>query len=282
MTRLNRRSLLFVGLMIVGTEAPVAKAQGTPPVPPAASAPIPAPAASAPRPALISPGAVNEGVSQAGPFDSPPTDVPPAAPAAGTCTCGDRRGLSRWRWHRTQCKRHLQEHFLGYAEEFNEWPLGEALYAHGRAQAANGLAARMVFYQCDFVDGTSQLNVRGRDKLAAVAATLPTTFFPVVIERTPTVPGLDQSRKSTLLTELALSKFPVPGERVVIGPSIAYGMAGYEAWYAIYPRQLSYLSSGGAIGSGAAGGFVGGGQGFDSGGLSGSAITGAGGALGGR
>ncbi len=284
MLHVHRRHLLFAGLMIAGSGAPAAAQEApTPPVAPAASAPAAsgAPAALAP----LLPGAVTEGVSPAGPFDSPPTDVPPAVPPAGTCTCGDRHGLSRWRWHRTQCKRHLQEHLLGYAEEFNEWPLGEALYAHGRAQAANGLAARMVFYHCDFVNGTSQLNVRGRDKLATVAASLPTTFFPVVVERTPTTPGLDQSRKSTLLTELAQCKFPVPAERVVIGPSIAYGMAGYEAYFAIYPRQLSNLSSGGAIGSGAAGGFVGGGQGFDAGGLSGSAVTGpgfGGGGVGGR
>ncbi len=261
MPYVHRRHLLLAGLMIVGTGAPAATAQEAPAVPAASPAlPLQAPTL---------PAAVTEGVYPAGPFESPPTAVPPA----GTCTCGDRHGLSRWRWHRTQCKRHLQEHFLGYAEEFNEWPLGEALYAHGRTQAANGLAARMVFYQCDFVDGTSQLNVRGRDKLAAVAATLPTTFFPVVVERTPTTPGLDQSRKSTLLTELAHCTIPVPAERVVIGPTIAYGMAGFEAVNYIYPRQLSNLGSGGSIGGGAAGGFVGGGQGFDAGGLSGSAVS---------
>ncbi len=214
MPHVHRRHLLFAGLMIAGTGAPAATAQE-------------APAASAPLPAPTLPGAVTEGVSRRAPLTRHPR---PSPPPPGTCTCGDRRGLSRWRWHRTQCKRHLQEHFLGYAEEFNEWPLGEALYAHGRTQAANGLAARMVFYQCDFVDGTSQLNVRGRDKLATVAATLPTTFFPVVIERTPTVPGLDQSRQSpALLTELAQAKFPVPAERVVIGPRIANGMTGVEA-----------------------------------------------------
>jgi hypothetical protein len=199
---------------------------------------------------------------------------PPAVPAAsqpGTCTCGNRHGLSRWRWHRTQCKRHLQEHFLGYAEEFNEWPLGEAAYAHARTQAANGLAARMVFYHYDFVDGSSKLNLRGRDKLAEVAATLPTTFFPVVVERTPNQPDLDQSRKSVLLAELGRGSFPVPSERVLIGPSIANGMTGFESLL-IYGRQLSNLSSGGAIGSSGAAGFVGGGLGFDAGGLSGSAV----------
>jgi len=204
------------------------------------------------------------------------------------CTCGDRQGFSRWRWHRTQCKRHLQEHVLGYAEEFNEWPLGEALYAHGRTQVANGLAARMVFYHFDFVDGTSQLNLRGQDKLAAVATVLPTTFFPVVIERTPAEPGLDQSRRLTLVNQLAQANFPVPAERVVIGPRIANGMTGVEALL-IYQRQLSNLGSGGSIGGNAASSFVGGGGagaggaglggglgggGFDGGGLSGSAVFG--------
>jgi len=241
--------------MIAGTGAPAATAQETPPAAPAASAPLAAPTL---------PGAVTEGAFPAGPFDSPT----PAVPPAGTCTCGNRHGLSRWRWHRTQCKRTLEEHFLGYAEEFNEWPLGEALYAHGRTQAANGLAARMVFYQCDFVEGTSQLNVRGRDKLASVAAKLPTTFFPVVVERTPTDAGLDQSRRSALLIQLAQGTFPVPAERVVIGPTIAYGMAGFEAVNVIYPRQLSSLGSGGSIGVGA------GAAGLDASGLSGSAVSG--------
>ncbi|MGC1720662.1 MAG: hypothetical protein WA746_16910 [Isosphaeraceae bacterium] len=256
MPHVHRRHLLFAGLMIAGTGAPAATAQE-------------APVASAPLPAPTLPGAVAEGMLPAGPFDSPPTAVPPA----GMCTCGNRRGLSRWRWHRTQCKQYLEEHFLGYAEEFNEWPLGEALYAHARTQVANGLAARMVFHHYDFVDGTSQLNLRGCDKLAAVAATLPTTFFPVVVERTPTEPGLDQSRRLTLLAQLAQGTFPVPAERVVIGPRIANGMTGYEAVNVIYPRQLRNLSSGGLIGAGAASGFVGGGQGFDAGGLSGSAVT---------
>jgi hypothetical protein len=170
------KHLLFAGLLIAGTGTAQTRAQEA-------------------QPALVPPsvptvtGAVADGVVPGGPVDSPTF----AGPPAGTCTCGDRHGLSRWRWHRTQCKRLLQEHLLGYAEEFNEWPLGACVDAQARTQATNGLAARMVFYHYDFEEGTSQLNVRGRDKLAAVAATLPTTFLPVVVERTPRAPGLDLS-----------------------------------------------------------------------------------------
>jgi hypothetical protein len=260
----RRRLLLFAGLMLAGAGGPAASAQE-------------GPAAAAPLPAPTLPGPVVDGGPVPAPMPAPGgpeigPSVPPAAPAAGGCTCGDRRGLSRWRWHRRNCKRLLQDHFMGYAEEFNEWPLGESAYAHARTQVANGLAARMVFYHYDFVDGTSQLNTRGRDKLATVAATLPTNFFPIVVERTPKEPGLDQSRKSVLLAELGRGNFPVPAERVLIGPRISNGMTGFEALYAIYPAQISNLASGGALGGAGATGFVGGGQGFTAGGLSGSAV----------
>jgi hypothetical protein len=203
-------------------------------------------------------------VAGPGVVDTPPTTG---------CTCGNRHGFARWRWHRTQCKRHLQEHFIGYPEEFNEWPLGQAAYALAGTQVANGQAARMVFYHYDFVEGTSQLNLRGRDKLARVASVVPSTFYPVVVERTPKEPGLDVSRRSTLVAELGKGSFPLPPERIVIGPSIAYGMTGFEALL-IYGNQLQNLSSGGGIAGASTAGFVGGGLGFTAGGLSGAAFGG--------
>ncbi len=250
---LRRNLLLFAGLMLAGAQGPAASAQ---------EGPTPA----APLSAASLPGLV------AAPAAAPL--VAPAATASGGCTCGNRRGLSRWRHHRAHCKRHLQDRFLGFAEEFNEWPLGESAYAHARSQVANGQAARMVFYHYDFVDDTPQLNTRGRDKLAAVAAALPTNFLPIVVERTPREPGLDDSRKSVLLAELGRGAFPVPAERILIGPGIAHGMTGFEAYYAIYPGQISNLSSGGAIGGAGATGFVGGGLDFNAGGLSGGAVGG--------
>ena len=118
---------------------------------------------------------------------------------------------------------------------------------------ANGNAARMVFYHYDFVEGTAQLNVRGRDKLVKVAQLLPATFLPVVIERTPSTPGLDERRRAVLLAELSGSRFPSPPERVVIGPPIAAGLTGYEAIF-VYGNQLGALQSGGA---GSVGGYGG-------------------------
>ena len=213
---------MAVGVIVGVTSGRGALAQNLSLTPPAAPQPsqavmMPSPPAQAPAAPVVASGpAVVSG---------PAT---PAGASGGTCTCGDRWGLSRWRWHRANCKRHLQENFMGYAEEFNEWPLGYALYAHATTQVANGQAARMVFYHYDFVDGTSELNARGRDKLVKVGTYLPTNFSPVVVERTLKEPGLDEKRRLTLVAMFGRGTFPIPAERVVIGPSLADGLSGIE------------------------------------------------------
>jgi len=245
-----------VGVVVAATSAGTGMAQTVPITPP----PLPAALQASPEVPVVNP--------------SEPTAAAPAASSQPACSCGDRRGLSRWRWHRAHCKQQLQEHFIGYPEEFNEWPLGYALYAHAQTQVANGQAARMVFYHYDFVDGTSRLNVRGRDKLARVGTLLPTNFSPIVVERTTKQPGLDESRRAALVNVLAQGSFPVPAQRVVIGPPIADGITGLEA-FAIFGNQLSGIASGGSLAGGVTGigGFVGGGAAFTGAGLSGSAVT---------
>jgi hypothetical protein len=228
--------------------------------------------ATPPVPQAVVPVAPSIGLETVAPAMA---DVPVGAPGAPSCTCGDRHGFARWRWHRTQCKRHLQEHFLGYPEEFNEWPLGYALHTHARTQIQNAQTGNLVFYHYDFVDGTSQLNLRGQDKLAKLGLYLPTTFSPVVVERTPKEAGLDESRRLALVSALGQGSFPVPGERIVIGPPFATnGLSGLEP-LAIYGNELNGIRAGGAMTGGVSGigGFVGGGAGFDGGGLSGSAVS---------
>jgi hypothetical protein len=129
----------------------------------------------------------------------------------------------------------------------------------------------MVFYRYDFVEDTPQLNVRGRDKLAKLANLLPSTFWPLVIERTPETPGLAERRRDLVVAELAGSRFPVPPERVVIGPSPTAGLAGYEAIF-IYANQLGSLQAGAAAGVGGYSGTAG----LSGGGLSGNALLGGG------
>lgn len=140
-------------------------------------------------------------------------------------TCGTGRRPGWWQ----RCKARMQNLFLGYPEEFEPPPFGESVRMHNQTQVANGEAARMVFYDFDFISGGEGLNLRGRDKLAQVAHLLPQTFYPIIVQRTPGWPELAESRRTAVLHELARGPFPVPPERVVIGPSIAIGLSGVEA-----------------------------------------------------
>jgi hypothetical protein len=131
----------------------------------------------------------------------------------------------------------LQDCFLGYPEEFRSPPLGYFLHQNFRTEVANADAAFMVLYQYDFVDGGTALNVHGQDKLARIAALLPRNFAPVVIERLPCAPGLAEARRLAVLDELAHGPFPVPPERVVVGPPIAGGLNGVDAAH-VYENLL--------------------------------------------
>ena len=198
-------------------------------------------------------------------------DTPSPSQPIPRCICGQRAGWFGWRRHTAACKRHWQEHFLGYMEEFNEWPLGAALYAHERTQVANGRVGRLTFYDYDFVNDTATLNVKGRQKLARVSVELPRCFSPVLIEQTVRSPGLDEARRQSLLTELAQGPFPVPLERVIVGPPVSTGLSGREA-IILFGSQMNQLTGGmgGRSGGFAASGFNGG---FDSTGLSAPATT---------
>src|SRR5262249_14966894 len=133
----------------------------------------------------------------------------------------------RQSWVRWKC--HCQGCWVGYPEEFEELPLGLSVRTQGRTMVANGEAAQLVLYHYDFVDGQTHLNQRGADQLVKIAHLLAVNPAPLVIERTPCQPGLAEARRVAILNELARSPCPVPPERVVIGPALAFGLSGPEA-----------------------------------------------------
>jgi hypothetical protein len=155
-------------------------------------------------------------------------------------------------------------------EEFIPLPLGACLYAYGNTMVANGVAARMVLYHYDFVDGTDQLNLRGRDQLVKLAGLLCENPAPLVIERTPCTPGLDEARRLAILNELGRMQVALPPDRVVIGQAIALGLRGIEGEI-IFTNLLINTQSGGTR-AGAGGGSIGGtvGQGFNATGRAGN------------
>lgn len=151
---------------------------------------------------------------------------PPVVAGAPTCTpghCSHRSILARRR-----CKRHLQEVFLGFPEEFERPPLGAMLHDVNVAQVRKGEAAALTLRAYDFTAGSASLNTRGTDRLAAIASRLPVTFAPVIIERSGDM-ALDAKRREMVLDALADGAFPIPNQRVVIGPSPSHGLRGDEA-----------------------------------------------------
>jgi hypothetical protein len=170
----------------------------------------------------------------------------------------------------------LQDCFLGYPEEFQAPPLGYWVYAAYRTHVANAEAAGMVLSCYDFLDGSDVLNPRGKMRLAHIGALLPRNFAPVIIEPTGCAPALAEARRLAVLNALAQGPFPIPPERVVVGPPISVPLTGIEALY-VYQNLLSQTRSQGTTG-GLGGGSIGGtvGQGFSSPGRTATPATGGG------
>jgi hypothetical protein len=195
---------------------PIAPPQPSQIVNPAPSEEVLAPPRILPPPDAPPPGAIPDGGAAA----MPPNDA--SLPPDGVSV--PPRLTFRDRWHYF-----MQSHLWGFPSQFQTPPLGYFMYQHGQTEVANGIATLMVLYHYDFVDGCDKLNLHGRDQLAKIAAMLPKTFFPIVIERTPEAPGLAECRRLAVLNELAHGPFPIPPQRVVIGPSLGDDLRGVEA-----------------------------------------------------
>lgn len=131
----------------------------------------------------------------------------------------------KYKW-KNYCKPAMQETHWGYADEFNEKPLGYWVMAHGRTQVANGEAARMCLYEMDFEQDSDELSFRGQQNLAKIGYMAARNFFPIIIEPTPTDPELAERRRVKIAEVLQASNFPVPAERLVVAKPITAG--GYD------------------------------------------------------
>lgn len=206
------------------------------------------------------------------PVSSPPLTAAEMPAPTGALSCGDGTGCStRWRPGRNvaNCIRTL-------AGDGTMPALGASLYACGRTQVANGAAGRLMLYNYDFVEGSSELNVRGRQQLRHFAALMDEYPFPLIVEWNPCQPHLDEGRRATVLAELShAARRVLAPDRVVVGPPIAYGSSGLEA-EAVYRRLILQAQTGGP-------GPIGGAMGIGLGGVSPIGVapgfTGAGGGM---
>jgi hypothetical protein len=166
-----------------------------------------------------------------------PSDAPAPAAAPAPAVTSEAAGPAcqpagfGGSWQQWRAERHArcQAKMWGYPEEFVAPPLGASVYANCNAMVANGRAASMVLFLYDFLDGCPGLNPHGLDRLARMAAQLPDSQFPIVIERTLGMPELAEARRAAVLAALAHEGIAVPPERVVIGPRLSVGLPGADA-----------------------------------------------------
>ena len=130
-----------------------------------------------------------------------------------------------------------------YQEVFLPPPLGTLVNAHMHTQIANGEAAMMVLYRYDFIPGTNQPNAAGMERLNKIAAMLPRTPFPVVIEPVAGNPLLSEARQQQVIALLCQLPFPFPPERVVLANAANKGLHGPDSEL-IY-RNLEILTGSG-------------------------------------
>ncbi len=135
----------------------------------------------------------------------------------------------RYQFRKWEKKRRLQEKFLGYPEEFQEPPQGLSLYGQMNAQIANGAAAKLVLYQFDFMANSPQLNSKGQERLARHIAAMNSNNFPLVIEQTPEIPALAESRRTSVQQELLQAQSTVSLDRIVVGTPAAISLPGRQA-----------------------------------------------------
>jgi hypothetical protein len=270
MRRTRRVCWKAAGLLLAAAAASPALAQGVagPKVLPEDTPPRALPSGKSAADTLPAPRAA----VQPAPAPAPEVVSPGAGCGSG---CEVKGGGSSWQRWRAEKHASCQAHMWGYPSEFEAPPLGGPMHAHFRTMVANGEAAAMVLYHCDFLEGSNTLNLHGRDQLTRIACLLQGNAAPIIIERTPDAPGLAEARRTAVLNILAMNNIPVPPERVLIGPAIALGLRGQEAVLldgftlrnlATQAAPLPVPASGSGVGFGGGGGGGGGGAGIGGGG----------------
>ena len=202
---------------------------------PAAAGPPPAPMPAASMPAAP-PVCTNP--------DCPVHGCPPAVRVAPR-----RPGLlDRWRRRRDEASEIGPPYHSDFA--FQPPPLGALMHATMQEQVDNGERALLVVHRIDFAPGSAEPNAGGLRRLAAIAAKLPRSALPVIVEPPrATDEGaaeLAGARRARVAELLAGGPFPVPPERVVVGPDLAAGLAGADAEL-VYRNLLILTGSGGQL-----------------------------------
>ena len=130
-------------------------------------------------------------------------------------------------------------------------PLGSIVRSHWHMMETNAEASDFVIYRHEFVESSSELTPYGKDHIAEIAARMPTTPFPVVVQRSMNNadPELDRIRREIVVRVLAdLGNYDAE-RRTVVSQPYSNGLNGMEAEqdYGRF-RNVRSATQGGAVG----------------------------------
>jgi hypothetical protein len=125
-------------------------------------------------------------------------------------------------------------------------------------QETNGEAADFVIYRNEFVDNSSELTPYGRDHIMEIAARMPSSPFPVIVQRSMNNadPELDQIRRDIVVRVLTDLGNPDADRRTVVSQPYSNGINSMEAEqdYGRFRNVRGFNNFGGG-GIGGGGGF---------------------------
>lgn len=143
-------------------------------------------------------------------------------------------------------------------------PLGSVVRAHDQVMQTNGEAADFIMYRHQFVGQTAELTSDGKDHIVEIAARMPGTPFPVLVEREPnnSDPELDALRRNLIAQILTDFGNQDAQQRTVVSMPYGPGYISTEAEQTYYRHILSGGNglnnggnNGGFGGNGGGGGF---------------------------
>ncbi len=142
-------------------------------------------------------------------------------------------------------------------------PLGVINRAHWHTMETNGEASDFVIHRNEFVDNSTELSPYGRDHIMEIAARMPSTPFPVLVQRSDnnSDPELDAVRRNLVVRVLTDLGARDAEQRTVVSQPYSKGINAREG-ERDYNRFRSSQSNGNNNGNGNGNGGNGGNGGF--------------------
>ena len=110
-------------------------------------------------------------------------------------------------------------------------PLSAISRAHWHTMETNAEASDFVMYRNEFVDGSTEFSPYGRDHIMEIAARMPSTPFPVIVQRSDNNadPELDAARRDLVIRILADMGAMDAEQRTVVSQPYNDGINSLEA-----------------------------------------------------